>query len=173
MQNPELVDYIGMESCFDLESGAVDTTPSPPVGLNNRRHRIRSSTADNNYPPPITCLARTENLPSHMPWVMRKYYGSDGRLIIKEEKVKRHEYFTAHRSNGRLVLNLVPLDDAVEESCREHQNAVEEINGGDDVVDDDDDDPTVEEEGFVECFKCSGGGGFGVAVPAFRPPLHT
>ncbi|KAK4489927.1 hypothetical protein RD792_000575 [Penstemon davidsonii] len=109
----------------------VYITPSPPVGLNNRRHRIRSSTADKNYPPPITCLARTENLPSHMPWVMKKYYSSDGRLIIKEEKVEHHEYFTAHRSNGRLVLNLVPLDDTVEESCREHQNAVEEINGGD------------------------------------------
>ena len=63
------------------------------------------------FPPPIPSLARTENLPSHMPWVLKRYYTSDGRLILREEKVRHHEYFRAHRSNGRLTLHLVPLDD--------------------------------------------------------------
>jgi hypothetical protein len=48
-----------------------------------------------------------------MPWVLKRYYTSDGRLILREEKVRRHEYFRAHRSNGRLTLHLVPLDDEV------------------------------------------------------------
>ncbi|XP_010520860.1 PREDICTED: prostatic spermine-binding protein-like, partial [Tarenaya hassleriana] len=61
--------------------------------------------------PPISGLARTGNHPSHMPWVLTRVYTSDGRLILREEKVRHHEYFRAHRSNGRLTLQLVPLDD--------------------------------------------------------------
>lgn len=48
-----------------------------------------------------------------MPWVLRRHYTGDGRLILTEEKVRHHEYFRAHRSNGRLTLHLVPLDGAV------------------------------------------------------------
>ncbi|XP_060200713.1 uncharacterized protein LOC132628978 [Lycium barbarum] len=51
-----------------------------------------------------------------MPWVMKRYHTPDGRLIIKEEKVKRFEYFEAHRIDGRLMLNLVPLNDDVSDS---------------------------------------------------------
>ncbi|CAN4116330.1 unnamed protein product [Withania somnifera] len=66
------------------------------------------------YPPPIPCLVKTENVPSsQMPWVMKRYYTSDGRLIIKQEKIERFEYLEAHRTNGRLMLNLVPLNDEV------------------------------------------------------------
>ncbi|KAJ9167061.1 hypothetical protein P3X46_021740 [Hevea brasiliensis] len=67
----------------------------------------------NGFPPPIPLLARTGNLPSHMPWVLRRFYTDDGRLILREERVKHHEYFQAHRCNGRLTLRLVPLDDEV------------------------------------------------------------
>ncbi|KAK3018508.1 hypothetical protein RJ639_003681 [Escallonia herrerae] len=57
------------------------------------------------YPPAISWLERTENLPSaHMPWVFRWHYTADGRLVITEEKVERHEYFRAYRSDGRLTL---------------------------------------------------------------------
>nr|KYP72499.1 hypothetical protein KK1_005089 [Cajanus cajan] len=65
------------------------------------------------FPPPIPLLVRTQNLASHMPWVLKRYYTSEGRLILKEEKVRHHEYFLAHRANGRLTLQLVnvPLDD--------------------------------------------------------------
>lgn len=50
-------------------------------------------------------------LPSYVPSVLKREYTSDGRLLLKEEKVRRHEYFQAHRSNGRLTLKLVSLDD--------------------------------------------------------------
>ncbi|KAK3008176.1 hypothetical protein RJ639_013988 [Escallonia herrerae] len=57
------------------------------------------------YSPAILWLACTENLPSaHMPWVFRRHYTADGRLVITEEKVERHKYFRAHRSDGRLTL---------------------------------------------------------------------
>uniref|UniRef100_A0A7N0TL31 FAF domain-containing protein n=1 Tax=Kalanchoe fedtschenkoi TaxID=63787 RepID=A0A7N0TL31_KALFE len=52
-----------------------------------------------------------------MPWVMRRYHTADGRLVIREEKVRRHEYFRAHRADGRLTLQLIPLDDSVGEDC--------------------------------------------------------
>jgi TATA-binding protein-associated factor Taf7 len=48
-----------------------------------------------------------------MPWVLKRYYTNDGRLILRKEKVRHHEYFRAHRCNGRLTLHLVPLDDEV------------------------------------------------------------
>lgn len=59
------------------------------------------------YPLPIPSLARTGNLPSRMPWVLTRHY-VDRRLILKMHKVKRHEYFEADRSNGHLVLKLIP-----------------------------------------------------------------
>ncbi|KAK3021008.1 hypothetical protein RJ639_046038 [Escallonia herrerae] len=44
------------------------------------------------YPPAIPWLARTENLPSaHMPWVFRRHYIADGRLVITEKKVEQHD----------------------------------------------------------------------------------
>ncbi|KAI3459998.1 hypothetical protein Pfo_016661 [Paulownia fortunei] len=184
MHNTEFSDYIGLESCADLKSDVK--TPAHGGGSNPRRSR-RMEAADKEYPPPIPWLARTENLPSHMPWVMKRYYSGDGRLIIKEEKVKRHEYFQVHRSNGRLVLNLVPLDSVFEKSCKERhageeESAVnrfsgEEIKGRDEGISD----PTVEEV-VPQCYKYNSMvvnpcGGFAAAVAAaaaaFRPPVHT
>ncbi|KAL0432736.1 UNVERIFIED_CONTAM: hypothetical protein Slati_2607900 [Sesamum latifolium] len=104
MYSPEFGDYIGVESAADLKS---DIGGQPLGGGINHRRMRRQEEADREFPPPIPWLARTENQAPHMPWVMKKYYTGDGRLIIKEEKVKRHG-FHAHRSNGRLVLNLVP-----------------------------------------------------------------
>ncbi|KAL7085582.1 hypothetical protein ACP275_14G289200 [Erythranthe tilingii] len=180
MHSAEVGDCIGVESCANLKSD-VDA----PLGGGNRRRitRLESATAaaaEREYPPPIPWLVQTENLPSHMPWVMRKYYTEDGRLVIKEEKVDRHEYFKSHRSNGRLVINLIPLDDAVEESFKEHhavENTVEEINGGDDGIVD----PTVEKAVSEYCnyngIRVNPCGGFAAAAAAaavttFRPPLH-
>ncbi|KAL3834034.1 hypothetical protein ACJIZ3_008770 [Penstemon smallii] len=76
----------------------------------------------------MSWLVHTENLPSHLPWVMHKHHTSDGRLVITKEKIKRHEYFEAFRSNGRLVLNLVLLNEGEDEEEEEE----EEINGHDD-----------------------------------------
>ncbi|KAL3833511.1 hypothetical protein ACJIZ3_008247 [Penstemon smallii] len=74
---------------------------------------------DKRYPPPLPWLARTDNLLSRTPWVMQKYHTTNGRLIIKKEKVKRYEYFKVYRSNDRLVLKLVLLDNAFDESGKE------------------------------------------------------
>ena len=113
------------------------------------------------FPPPIPLVARAENLPSHMPWVLKRHYTDDGRLILTEEKVKHHEYFRAHRSNGRLTLQLVLLSDEIlipPFACNGNEN--ENENGdmnkneiGNDVCEDDDEDDVVEDQ------KISGIGG--------------
>ncbi|KAL2467990.1 uncharacterized protein Fot_51515 [Forsythia ovata] len=193
MQNPELGDYIGVESWVDmktdLDTDVAGRTILDGGGMNNRRRVMKRDTAEKIYPPPIPWLARTGNLPSHMPWVMKKYYSSDGRLIIREEKVKRHEYFQAHRSNGRLILNLIPLDDAVLE-----EHAGDEGGDDDDQTDEivgqdtrTEEDQTEEKEAMVmkESDQCGGGTGccmysnmganpcgIAVAVQPFRP-VHT
>lgn len=83
------------------------------------------------FPPPIPSLARTGNLSSHMPWVLRRFYTDDGRLILREERVKHHEYFQAHRCNGRLTMRLVSLDNEVfadkEEDENDLENSQEEV----------------------------------------------
>lgn len=111
-------DYIGVESCLDLKNNDDIFKSSSEVEKSQgfclrRSKRDQSCAVKKEFPPPITSLARTGNLSSHMPWVLRRYYTDDGRLIIREERVKHHEYFQAHRSNGRLTLKLVPLDDEV------------------------------------------------------------
>ncbi|XP_022766374.1 uncharacterized protein LOC111311264 isoform X2 [Durio zibethinus] len=135
-------DYIGMESCFDLDNnkdvcvgGDKDTNEyysgvcSESRGKREQRCR---RLIKREFPPPIPSLASTESLPSHMPWVLKRYYTSDGRLILREEKVRHQEYFRAHRSNGRLTLHLVPLDDDeiddIEDHEIDHEEAQEEAD---------------------------------------------
>ncbi|KAF3445759.1 hypothetical protein FNV43_RR10936 [Rhamnella rubrinervis] len=123
-------DHIGVESCVDVFNADEDHSTDDDQGHPDRsiRRRCRRDqwwppTRKKEFPPPIPSLARTENLPSHMPWVLKRHYTSDGRLILTEEKVKHHEYFRAHRSNGRLTLQLVPLDGDVLEPA-----TVEEVD---------------------------------------------
>lgn len=118
-------DYIGTESCFDVlsaeeENDVVSVSASVSETLSRfryggrrREEREARAAAAREFPPPIPLLAQTENLHPHMPWVLKRVVTSDGRLILREEKVRHHEYFRAHRSNGRLTLHLVPLDDDV------------------------------------------------------------
>ncbi|XP_061966746.1 uncharacterized protein LOC133690536 [Populus nigra] len=125
-------EYIGIESSLDLKNEEdIFTSSSNKEETNNyescsqRCHsekREQRWAKKKEFPPPIPLLACTENLPSHMPWVLKRYYTSDGRLILREEKVRRHEYFRAHRSNGRLTLHLVPLDDDGEEEQVEQEH---------------------------------------------------
>ncbi|CAL9196175.1 unnamed protein product [Musa hybrid cultivar] len=63
------------------------------------------------FPPPIPLLARTGKLTCRLPWVLKRTYEDDGRLVIQEVRVKHHEYFRARRRDGRLTLQLVKLDD--------------------------------------------------------------
>lgn len=167
-------DYIGMESCVDvLSDGDQLELLDRSTGERETRHQRSSSAAGlgrgcrRKFPPPIPSLAQTENLHARMPWVLRRHYTGDGRLILTEEKVRHHEYFRAHRSNGRLTLHLVPLDGAVlsppladeredegnniEDDHKDHDQ--EEGDGGvddrdrdSDEVDGGDEDDQVEEE---------------------------
>ncbi|KAL8486989.1 hypothetical protein ACS0TY_023618 [Phlomoides rotata] len=179
MTTSEFGDCVGVESSADLKSDVGDAYPRVRVKSSHRGRR-RDAVAKE-FPPPISWLARTENQSSHMPWVMKKYYSDDGRLIIKEEKVKHHEYFLADRSNGRLVLNLVNLDDACNECHAAPKDAIEingsnsgdEINGGDEEIGS----PTREEVGGYNYYGMgvSPCGGFvtTAAAPVFRSPVHT
>lgn len=109
-------DYIGSESCLHLDNNespcgsgggsVVDCSPS----RGKREQRFRTI-IKREIPPPIPSLARNDNLPCPMPWVLKRYYTSDGRLILKEEKVRFNDYIRAHRSNGRLTLHLVSFND--------------------------------------------------------------
>lgn len=144
----DLGDCIGAESCVDLKSSLSDLEQEilSPTIHDNRRCRRRDKLSEKmkrektDYPPPIPWLARTGKLPSHMPWIMKRYPMSDGRLIIREEKVKRHEYFQAFRSDGRLVLRLVPVIDEDEEEEEENDDNVHVIT----------DDEDGEVDGFVD-----------------------
>ncbi|KAK9983406.1 hypothetical protein SO802_032931 [Lithocarpus litseifolius] len=67
--------------------------------VNKLNHRCAMT---KNFPPPVPPL----------PWVFTRHY-TDGKLILKVERVKHYEYFEALRENGRLVLNLVQFDDNI------------------------------------------------------------
>ncbi|TYI82796.1 hypothetical protein E1A91_D05G246500v1 [Gossypium mustelinum] len=126
----------GMDDMLGTESGVymihsalkmitMDHKAKGPSKQRNKRKQGRPRVGE--YPPPIPLLARTGNLPSHMPWILARYY-SNGRLVLKEEKVKHHEYFEAYRENGRLILDLVPLDGSFRccHTVFEETNAVED-----------------------------------------------
>ncbi|KAL3619749.1 hypothetical protein CASFOL_034661 [Castilleja foliolosa] len=152
MYKSEIGDRIGSESCGNIDS---DVNAPPP---HNRRRCRRTEAAERDYPPPIPWLARTENRPSHMPFVMKRHYSGDGRLVITEERVSHHEYFQVYRTDDRVVLNIVPLRVADEEEESEDLGITD---GGDEGPSD----PTV------GCYAYNNTcGGFSAA---FRPPLHT
>ncbi|VFQ80184.1 unnamed protein product [Cuscuta campestris] len=97
------------ESCFDSIIGAADSESSMSRRRVEWKGGLVKSTAQ--FPPPLPWLARTGNSPSsRVPWIMKRRYTEDGRLVITGEKSERHEYFEAYRSDGRLRLRLVPLD---------------------------------------------------------------
>ena len=116
-------DCIGMESCLDIieelqysskdKNSGGESDSEVYIKKCRVKREQRLAMRQREFPPPIPLLARTENLPCHMPWVLKRHYTSDGRLILTEERVKHHEYFRAHRADGRLTLQLVPLDDEV------------------------------------------------------------
>ncbi|CAJ1974149.1 unnamed protein product [Sphenostylis stenocarpa] len=100
-------DYIGSESCnIDLQNdfvlrhcelSKINTAFGSKNGTKRKEKR--------ELPPPIP----------QMEFVLRRYYTSDGRLILREEKVKHHECFQMHRANGRLTMHLVHLDHEAKE----------------------------------------------------------
>lgn len=81
------------------------------------------------YPPPLPSLGME----------MKRYCTGDGRLIIREEKTSRplHDMFRADRSNGRLTLHFMRLED-LNDSVLRH-----DVDDGDVFQMDDDDDQEV------------------------------
>ncbi|KAL9171945.1 hypothetical protein ABFS82_03G013700 [Erythranthe guttata] len=121
MHSAEIGDYIGGESCIDLRTDVADIYPWSGAAASEATHRPRrqlrrfvsDDPPEKEYPPPIPLELRTEisyYQPPQMPWVMTRHHTGDGRLVITEEKLSRHEYFETHRSGGRLVINLVALE---------------------------------------------------------------
>ncbi|ESW13125.1 hypothetical protein PHAVU_008G170000 [Phaseolus vulgaris] len=104
---PKSDGYICSDRCMDLQN--TDHVVDNQETYGNEAKAMNNTNRKENrvFPPPIPLLARTQNLAAHMPWVLKRYYTSEGRLILKEKKVKHHEYFRAHRANGRLTLHLV------------------------------------------------------------------
>ncbi|KAK7410556.1 hypothetical protein VNO78_01418 [Psophocarpus tetragonolobus] len=90
-------DYMDTKSCIDFQnnhSGIWKATITASKSSSMKRKEKKM------FPPSIPQTA----------WVLRRYYTSDGRLILKEEKMKHHGCFQRHRDNGRLTMHLVHLD---------------------------------------------------------------
>ncbi|KAM2225616.1 hypothetical protein PS1_019882 [Malus domestica] len=151
-----------MDDLIGTESGApiLSNEEQEKLGLLNNQDKRKATTKKSErimikteYPPPIPLLAQTGNLQGRMPWVLTKHYNySDGRLVLKGERVKHHEYFEALRENGRLILNLVPLDNNAIICC-EHQETIheeEDVEKEDLFVDEEDHGEQIE---IKKCFK--------------------
>ena len=127
-----LDDLIGTESGVCMNSNIEEETAQmeklESYRYQHKRKQLHATRKK--YPPPIPLLARTGNLPGHMPWILTRHY-IDGKLVLVEERLKHHEYLEAHRENGRLVLNIVPLDDEI--TCSHFVSRNEEENELQDV----------------------------------------
>ncbi|KAH7848407.1 hypothetical protein Vadar_002392 [Vaccinium darrowii] len=155
----EMEDYIGTESCVDLQEQQTDESllvvenggGGPPEQRrccsDSERRLAATRRVKKEYPPPLSS-----------PWVLKRYYTNDGRLIIKEENVGRHDYFKVHRANGRLTLQLqAPRDDEdhhtvagdVEER-QDHYDDDVECGDGDDDDDVESEDGGDESDGLIE-----------------------
>ncbi|KAJ4839927.1 hypothetical protein Tsubulata_008561 [Turnera subulata] len=135
----ELDDLIGAESgvCMKAEE-AIGMQPTETCNVNvnhvNQENKNRRSSEGvlkkKQYPPPIPLLARTGNLPGHMPWVLARHY-VDGKLILVEERVKHHDYFEARRENGTLTLKLISLDNTLRSG--HNSTCYDELEEGEDL----------------------------------------
>lgn len=125
-----------------LLGGSEETKPCNYI----QRKRNQQIETKREFPPPIPSLARTENLTGRMPWIFNRHY-VDGRLVLSEQRVKYYEYFETQRENGRLMLNLVPLDDTIRccHSVYEEDEDVEAIDEGVEAENDGDDEGNMKE----------------------------
>ncbi|KAL5982062.1 hypothetical protein ACLOJK_016131 [Asimina triloba] len=78
------------------------------------RRRSQSFHEPRNFPPAMPLLAWTGNGNVQMPWVLKRSYTDNGRLVIHEVKVRRHDFFRASRADGRLTLHRMHMDEPEE-----------------------------------------------------------
>lgn len=63
--------------------------------------------AAKHFPPPVPLLSQTRSFTC----VLKRSNTGNGRLVIKELKVKHNKFFHACRVDGRLTLQLVNIDE--------------------------------------------------------------
>lgn len=104
-------DLLGTESGVYMKSdyeqemiGSVVLDKSVEGGYNRNltKRSQRCSTMPKKYPPPLSR--------SHLPRVLTRHY-ENGNLVLKEKGIK--QYFETTRENGRLIVNLMQLDDNI------------------------------------------------------------
>uniref|UniRef100_A0A7N0TZX8 FAF domain-containing protein n=1 Tax=Kalanchoe fedtschenkoi TaxID=63787 RepID=A0A7N0TZX8_KALFE len=102
-------DHVGADSCIDLRTSEEFEVymQERRVGCGRSRNGggLGSVVGRKELPPPLPRL----------PWIMRRYSTSDGRLIIRREEVGHCEYLRAQRCEGRLVMRLVSIENG---ECR-------------------------------------------------------
>lgn len=108
----------------------LPSSSSPPPLMDARNGNKKQQ---REFPPPIPLLARTGNLPCHMPWVLKRCY-VNGRLVLHEVPVKHHEFFKADRSNGRLVLRIMYMAD---DQLHPNKNTAQDVVNDDNAIDQD------------------------------------
>lgn len=74
------------------------------------RRRSQSFHEPRNFPPAMPLLAWTGNGNVQMPWVLKRSYTDNGRLVIHEVKVRHHDFFRVSRTDGRLTLHRMHMD---------------------------------------------------------------
>ncbi|PKI56622.1 hypothetical protein CRG98_023005 [Punica granatum] len=94
-------DMIGTESGAHWSSNEEDMVQGVEKIAHMKTHAREWPAKRNQYPPPIPLLARSANLQGRMPWVLTRHY-DHGKLILREEPVRHHEYFEAYREDSRL-----------------------------------------------------------------------
>ncbi|CAH9128273.1 unnamed protein product [Cuscuta epithymum] len=181
--------------CLDSMAAADSNSPMMSRGgrveWNGEKGELTDSARG--FPPPLPWLARTENSSScRMPWVLKRHYTEDGRLVITGVKSDRHEYLEAYRSGNRLRLRLVPLsvplvgDESPHECAEEGQGGSHGGDGFDRAADAALQDRSGIMNGagnLMTDASCGGGGGggnkkcsnsliIGVGVTAIAPIVH-
>ncbi|OWM90232.1 hypothetical protein CDL15_Pgr006553 [Punica granatum] len=126
-RSPSLLmdDVIGTESGVYFSPNEEDSVLGVQKIAYRKNHAREWPAKRNELPPPIPLLVRTANLRGRMPWVMTRHYGH-GKLILRVEPVRRHEYFEVYRGNGRLLLDLISLDNSVPRRHPVNENDADE-----------------------------------------------
>ncbi|XP_031741733.1 uncharacterized protein LOC105435501 [Cucumis sativus] len=162
-------DLIGTESgvCLTSNSEEMETHSDfdCPYYRTDRHHFILQNqrcVLKKQFPPPIPFIATQAagNRP-RSPWVLTRYY-SNRRLILKLERVTQHQSLESRRENGRLILNLVPID----ERDQDHfQHLIEEKEGNEEIVEsidcDGGEDEGTDSEISIRSYTYGGEGGGG------------
>ncbi|EPS59656.1 hypothetical protein M569_15149 [Genlisea aurea] len=99
---PDLDECIGAESTADYRRQPPPLAPPP-----GRRQVTAAPPAREVDMPVVPIVARDERTPR----AMARFTTEDGRLLIREEPVRNNGYMRVVRTDGRLVVYIVPLDD--------------------------------------------------------------